>query len=71
MVAGVEKFYATEHELAEYIGMLALSCDMESNEYLSNWKFSGHSMEVGTAVVVRLKGMFNSEFVKVLVKRLK
>lgn len=68
---GVERFYATEDELVEYIGMLALSCDLESSEYLSSWKFSGHSTEVGSAVVIRLKGMFTSNFVKVLFKRMK
>lgn len=70
-IDGNEKFYATEHELVEYIGMLALSCDLESSEYLSSWNCSGHAIEVGSAVVVRLKGMFTSDFVKGLFKRLK
>lgn len=70
-IDGHEKFYATEHELVEYIGMLALACDFETIEYLSSWKFTGHSMEVGSAIVIRLKGMFTSDFVKILFKRLK
>lgn len=70
-VDGAEKFYATEHELIEYMGMLALSCDMAPNEYLSSWKFTGHTMEVGSAVVVRLKGMFTSDFMKTLFKQLR
>lgn len=63
-------FYATPHELVEYAGMLALSCDLEPSEYLNTWSFSGHAVEVGSALVIRLKGLFTCNLIKTLFKEL-
>lgn len=73
-VEGISNFFATPHELVEYTGLVALSCTMEQSEtakYLNSWSFSGHTMEVGCALVIRLKGMFSSELIKALWKKLK
>lgn len=70
-VDGESRLYATPHELIEYAGMLALSCNLEPEEYLSTWKFSGHSTEVGSALVILLKGMFSSNIIKMLFKTLR
>lgn len=70
-IDGNSKFYASEHELVEYVGMLALSCNFESSEFLNSWKFTGHCIEVGNALVIRLRGMFTSEFVKILFRKIK
>lgn len=69
-VNGNGDLYATPHELAEYAGMLALGCNLETSEYLNTWSFSGHSMEVGNALVIRLKGLFSCDLIKMLFKKL-
>lgn len=68
---GIKKFYATPHQLVEYAGLLALSCGMDKTEYLNSWSFHGHTIEVGTALVVRLTGMFTGELIESLFKKLK
>ena len=68
---GKSNFYATPHELIEYAGMLALSCELESSEYLNTWSFSGHTVEVGSALVIRLKGLFTCNLIKMLFKKLR
>lgn len=65
------KFLATPNELAEYAGLLALSCNMEPTEYLNTWSFSGHTVEVGNALIIQLKGMFSCNLVKMLFKKLR
>lgn len=70
-VDGLTDFYASPHQLVEYAGMLALSCDREQKEYLNTWFVSGHTIDVGSALVVRLKGMFSCELVKGLFRKLK
>lgn len=69
-INGTSDFYATPHELVEYAGMVALGCNMEQTEYLNTWSFSGHSMDVGNALVIRLKGLFSCELIKMLFKKL-
>lgn len=61
---------ATPHELAEYAGMLALGCDLELKEYLNTWSFTGETMEVGSAVIIRLKGLFSCDLIKKIFKNL-
>ncbi|XP_031627936.1 ribonuclease P protein subunit p40 isoform X2 [Contarinia nasturtii] len=68
---GQSKFYASPDELVEYAGMLALSCNLESSEYLNTWSFTGHTVAVGNAFVVRLKGLFTCNLVKMLFKKLR
>lgn len=68
---GQSNFYATPHELAEYAGMLALSCNFEPTEYLNTWSFTGHTVEIGSAFVIRLKGLFPCNLVKMLFKKLR
>lgn len=70
-INGENNFYANPHELVEYAGMLALSCNFESTEYLNTWSFAGHSVDVGSALVVRLKGLFSCNLVKTLFKKLR
>lgn len=70
-VEGESEFFATPHELAEYAGMLALSCNMEQTEYLNTWSFSGHTIEVGNALIIQLKGLFSCNLVKMLFKKLR
>lgn len=70
-INGQSNFYATPHELVEYAGMLALSCNLETSDYLNTWSFSGHTVEVGSALVIRLKGLFTCNLVKMLFKRLR
>lgn len=69
-VNGTSNFFATPHELAEYAGMLALGCRLEQVEYLNTWSFSGHSMEVGNALIIRLKGLFSCDLIKMLFRKL-
>lgn len=68
---GQSKFYATPHELVEYAGMVALSCNLEPTEYLNTWSFSGHTVDVGSALTIRLKGFFSCDLIKTLFKKLR
>lgn len=70
-INGQSNFYATPHELVEYAGILNLSCNMESSEYLNSWSVTGHTIDVGNALVVRLKGLFTCNLVKLLFKKLR
>lgn len=70
-IHGESKFFATPHELVEYAGMLALSCNTDTSEYLNTWSFSGHTVDVGQALVIRLKGLFTCNLIRALFKRLK
>ncbi|XP_055303662.1 ribonuclease P protein subunit p40 isoform X2 [Sitodiplosis mosellana] len=71
VINGQSNFYATPHELVEYAGMLALSCNLEPTEYLNTWSFSGHTVEVGSALIIRLKGLFSCNLVKMIFKKLR
>lgn len=68
-INGVSKFLATPHELVEYAGMLALSCNMQTSDYLNTWSFSGHTIDVGNALVFRLKGLFTCNLIKALFRK--
>lgn len=68
---GKSEFYVSPDELVEYAGMLAMSCNLESTEYLNTWSITGHTVAVGNAFVVRLKGMFTCNLVKLLFKKLR
>lgn len=70
-IDGKSNFYATPHELAEYAGMLALACDRKSSEYVNSWAFKGHTDEVGYALVIRVKGMFSCDLIRMLFKTLR
>lgn len=70
-VNGQQKFYATPHELTEYAGMLALGCNLEQTEYLNTWSFEGHTIDVGSALVVRFKGMFSCNLIKMIFRMLR
>ncbi|XP_055615468.1 ribonuclease P protein subunit p40-like isoform X2 [Toxorhynchites rutilus septentrionalis] len=52
--------YCTGSELVEYMGMLALSCDTEGEEYLNSYDFSGSRVEIGNAKVMHWKGFFTA-----------
>lgn len=69
-IDGISNFYATPHELAEYAGLLALSCDRKPGGYLNSWTFKGHTLEVGYALVIRLKGLFTCEMIRMLFSKL-
>lgn len=53
-----ETEYCTGSELIEYMGMLALSCDTEEEEYLNSYDFSGSRQEIGNAKVMHWRGFF-------------
>lgn len=68
---GQSKFYANPHELVEYAGLLALSCNRDPIEYLNTWSFSGHTVDVGSALCVRLTGLFTCNLIKMLFRKLR
>lgn len=68
---GTVSFYATPHELVEYVGLVTLSCDLDKREYLNSWFFSGHAIGIGSTQVVQLKGMFTREMIDRLFERLR
>lgn len=70
-VDGESNFYATPHELIEYAGLVALSCNRDKTEYLNSYLFSGHVMEVGYALVIQLKGFFSCDLIRMLFKQLR
>lgn len=70
-IDGQEKFYANPHELVDYAGMLALSCNRERIEYLNTWSFSGHTVDVGSALCIRLTGLFSCNLIKMLFSTLR
>lgn len=70
-VNGKRGFYATEDEIVEYIGMLALSCSRESQPFMSSWQLQAHTLEVGHAVTWRLEGMFPPETLTQILEALK
>lgn len=70
-INGQSKFYASPHELVEYAGLLALSCHLEPTEYLNTCSFKGHTVEVGSALTLRLKGLFSCNLVKMLFRKLR
>lgn len=70
-IDGEHKFYANPHELVDYAGMLALSCNRERVEYLNTWSFSGHTVDVGSALCVRLTGLFSCNLIKMLFWKLR
>lgn len=70
-IDGKSAFYATPNELVEYAGLVALSCDLEGSEYLNSYSFTGHSVDVGSALTVKLKGMFSCDLIRMLFKNLK
>lgn len=59
LMENVEKLFATPHELAEYVGMLSLSCSLDGDEYLNSYKCVGDSVNVGSAKVIQWNGMFD------------
>lgn len=63
-VDGNEKFYASEHELIEYVGMLALSCSFETKNFMNSWRCDGHTIEVGYATTLHVSGMFTIDTIK-------
>ncbi|XP_058839401.1 ribonuclease P protein subunit p40-like [Topomyia yanbarensis] len=58
------KEYCSAGELIEYMGMLALSCDTEEEEYLNSYDFSGDRVEIGNAKVMHWKGFFTTAHVE-------
>ncbi|XP_055608071.1 ribonuclease P protein subunit p40-like isoform X2 [Uranotaenia lowii] len=54
------KEYCSGDELIEYMGMLALSCDTDQEEYLNSYDFCGERIETGTAKVIHWKGFFTT-----------
>lgn len=70
-IDGEHKFNANPHELVEYAGMLALSCNRERIAYLNTWACSGHTVDVGSALCVRLTGLFSCNLIKTLFWKLR
>lgn len=70
-IDGQRKFYASPHELVEYAGMVALSCNREPVEYLNTWSFEGHTVDVGSVLCVRLTGLFSCNLIKMLFRKLR
>ncbi|XP_055533844.1 ribonuclease P protein subunit p40-like isoform X2 [Wyeomyia smithii] len=57
-------------ELIEYMGMLALSCDTEGDEYLNSYDFCGQRVEVGNAKVLHWKGFFTTAHVRSIFRQI-
>lgn len=66
-----EEFHATPAALVEYIGMLALNCDLEADEYLSQYRCHGRDQVVGNATCVQWRGMFAASTVRRLLGELR
>lgn len=58
------KEYCSAGELIEYMGMLALSCNTEEEEYLNSYDFCGERVEIGNAKVMHWNGFFTPEQVE-------
>lgn len=65
------EFFASPHELVEYIGMVSLSCTLEHQEYLSSYVSQGKSVEIGSAKVIQWRGFFDTSIVGKLLTVLK
>lgn len=65
------EFFATPHELLEYIGMVSLSCTLDQQEYLNSYVSHGKSVEIGSAKVVQWRGFFPTSIVLKLLTALK
>lgn len=65
------EFYATPHELVEYCGMLALSCNFEKLPFLNSWQFGGRTKEIGTTMILQINGFFSCHLVERLTIALK
>lgn len=68
---GGNELFATPHELVEYVGMLALSCSLERDDYLNSFHCDGNAMNVGSAKVAQWSGMFDGQTVVQLLDELK
>ncbi|KXJ69691.1 hypothetical protein RP20_CCG026130 [Aedes albopictus] len=58
------KEYCSAGELIEYMGMLALSCNTEEEEYLNSYDFCGERVEIGNAKVMHWNGFFTPDQVE-------
>lgn len=59
-----QPFYASEHEIVEYIGMLSLGCNlMPTESYLSSYTPPNdcRTCEIGSAKVIQWRGFFSSD----------
>lgn len=65
------EFFASAHELIEYIGMVSLSCTLDQQEYLNSYVSHGKSVEIGSAKVVQWRGFFTTSIVEKLLTALK
>lgn len=65
------EFFASPHELVEYIGMVSLSCTLDQQEYVNSYVSQGKSMEIGSAKVVQWRGFFTTSIVERLLAVLK
>lgn len=63
---GQHKIYASPHEIIEYAGMFALSCNLEPIEYLNTCSFSRHTIDIVNALCVRFSGIFSHNLIKML-----
>lgn len=64
-------FFASPHELVEYIGMVSLSCSLDQQEYLNSYVSQGKSVAIGSAKVVHWTGFFTTAVVLSLLTELK
>ncbi|XP_058444821.1 ribonuclease P protein subunit p40-like isoform X2 [Malaya genurostris] len=55
-----DEVYCNASELIEYMGMLALSCDLEEQDYVNSYDFCGERVEVGNAKVMHWRGLFTT-----------
>lgn len=65
------EFFASPHELVEYIGMVSLSCALDQQEYVNSYVSHGKSVEIGIAKVVQWRGFFATSIVEKLIIELK
>lgn len=56
----VEKEFCTGAELVEFMGMVALSCETEEDEYLNSYDFCGERREIGNVKVLHWRGLFTT-----------
>lgn len=67
----IPEFYATPHELVDYVGMLALDCSFAKQDCLNTWTIPGKSKHVETAMILKLTGFFTCELITNLMIALK
>lgn len=64
-------FYASPHEIVEYLGMLTLGCTRDADSYLNSYQCLGRTIEMGQAKVIQWSGMFMCSTILMLLNELR